>query len=228
MTTAELRRAMGAGIAFAVLFVVGIMTSFGNSPNIKSSDSDAVAAGKFVTKLSDSGARTGILVGAYLLVVAAMLFVWFTRALTHVVDSQLAGQLVGGLGVLGAGAIASGAMVSAAVAGMVSFGSEPVPKDGDIIRVTMEMAFPFLLVVFGLVSAAIAATVALRGATLPRWLRYAAVLAVLGGVFAVIFLPMALVVLWFLALAIIGLTRSDAWSGRPSNLTVPPGAGQRR
>lgn len=210
MKPAELRRAMAAGIAFVVLFVVGIFITFGNSPNVKSSDTDAVAAGRYASKLSDSGARTGILVGAYLLVIAAIVFVWFTRALAELFESQFTGRIVGGLGVLGAAAVAAGAMASAVVAGMVSFGGEPVPKDGDTIRVPMEMAFPFLMVVFGLVSAAIAGTVALRATALPTWLRYAGVLAVLGGIFAVIFLPMALVMLWFLAVAIVGLVRPAA------------------
>lgn len=215
MTPAELRRAMGAGIAFVVLFVVGIFTSFGNSPNIKSSDSDAVAAGKYVSKLSDAGARHGILIGAYLLVLAAIAFIWFTRALGEIVGTPFTGRLVGGLGVLGAAAIASGAMATAVVAGMVSFGGEPVPKDGDIIRVSMEAAFPLLLVVFGLVTAAIAVVVALRGAALPSWLRYTAWLAALGGVFGVIFTPMALALLWFLALSIVLLSRPVA--ARPAS-----------
>jgi hypothetical protein len=210
MKPAELRPAMAAGIAFVVFFVVGIFTSFGHSPDIKSSDSDAVAAGKYVTKLSDSGARTGILVGAYLLVIAAILFVWFSRGLGELFESPFTGRIVGGLGVLGAAAIAAGAMAIAVVAGMVSFGGEPVPKDGDTIRVPMGMAFPFLFVVLGLVSAAIAATVALRATALPTWLRYAGALAVLGGIFAVIFLPMGVVMLWFLAVAIFGLARPVA------------------
>lgn len=213
MTVAELRRAMGAGIAFVVLFVVGIFTSFGNSPNIKSSDSDAVAAGKFVSKLSDSGARHGILIGAYLLVLAAIAFIWFTRALGEIVGTPFTGRLIGGLGLLGAAGIATGAIAGAVVAGMVTFGSEPVPKDGDIIRVSMETSIPFLLVVFGLAVAAIAVVVAVRGTALPSWLRYAAWLAALGAVFGVFFLPMAVALLWFLALSIALLSRPVATRG---------------
>lgn len=208
MTTAELRRAMSAGIAFVVLFVVGVFVSFGNSPDIKSDDNDAVTAAKYVAKLSDSGARAGILVGAYMLVVAALLFVWFSRALTQLVASPAAGRLIGALGVLGAAAIAAGAMASAVMAGAVSFGTEPVPKDGDTIRVVMDLFFPFLFVVFALTSAAIAAVVAVRGQPgLASGLRYSAWLAVLGGIVAVIFLPMALVLLWYLAVAIVVLLR---------------------
>lgn len=210
MTTAELRRAMAAGIAFVVLFVVGVFVTFGNSPDIKSSDTAHVAASKFVAKLSDSGARTGILVGAYILVVAAILFVWFSRALVQLAAPPAAARLISGLGVLGAAAISAGAMTSAVEAGSVSFGNEPVPQNGDAIRVVMELTFPFLFVVFALTSAAIAAVIAIRGQALAAWLRYSAWLAVLGGIFAVIFVPMALVLLWYLAVAIVAIIRPAA------------------
>ena len=211
MTTGELRRAMSAGIGFVVLFVIGVFVSFGNSPDIKDHDSDAVAAAKYVTKLSDSGARTGILLGAYAVILSALLFVWFTRALARMVASPAAAQLIGALGVLGAAAMTAGAMTSAVMAGAVSFGGEPVPKNGDTIRVVMDLFFPFLFVVFALTSAAIATVVAVRGnPSLAAWLRYSAWLAVLGGIFAVIFLPMALVLLWYLAVAIVVLLRPNS------------------
>jgi hypothetical protein len=213
---------MSAGIAFVVLFVVGVFVSFGNSPDVKSHDSDSVAAAKYVAKLSDSGSRTGILIGAYVLVAAALAFVWFSRALTHVVATPAAGRLVGSLGVLGAGAIAAGAMTSAVVAGAVSFGDEPVPQNGDSIRVVMDLFFPFLFVVFALASAAIAAVVAVRSdPALAAWLRYSAWIAVLGGIFGVIFLPMALVLLWYLAIAIAVLTRP---AGPSTAVTAPVAA----
>ncbi len=216
MSISELRRAMSAGIAFVVLFVVGVFVSFGNSPDIKSHDSDSVAAAKYIAKLSDHGARRGILIGAYLLVLAALLFVWFTRALSEVVAAPGAARLIGGLGVLGAAAITAGAMTSAVMAGALEFGDEPMPKDGDTIRVVMDLMYPFCFVVFALVSSALVAVVALRGVGLASWLRYTAWLAVLGGIFAVIFTPMALVLLWYLAVAIVVLVKPARSSGLPA------------
>ena len=67
MKSGQLRRAMAAGIAFVVLFVPGVFLNFGDTPNIKSSDTNAVAAQKWVTELSSSGHRTGLIVSAYLL-----------------------------------------------------------------------------------------------------------------------------------------------------------------
>ena len=82
----------------------------------------------------------------------------------------------------------------------------------DTIRVVMDMFFPFIFVVFALASAAIIATIAVRGkeSGLPTWAVYTAWLGVLGGIFAVIFLPMVLVLLWYLAFAIAGLVRPPA------------------
>lgn len=209
MNQAEFRRSMSAGVAFVVLLVVGVFVGFGNGPTIKRHDSDATAAAKYVHTLSSSGHRTGILVGAYLVLLAGLAFVWFSQGLRSLVSTVAAGRLIAALGVLGAAALTAAAMTSAVVAGAVSFGHEPVPHDGDSIRVVMDLTFPFIGVVFALVSAALVATIAIRGrvGALPTWLRYAAWLAVLGAIFAVIFFPILLLLLWYLVVAIIGVAR---------------------
>jgi hypothetical protein len=82
------------------------------------------------------------------------------------------------------------------------------------------MSFPFLFVVFGLVSAAVIGAIAIGGSragVLPRWLAYTAILGVLGGVFGAIFLPMVLPLLWFLVLAIIGLRAAGATPAAPQH-----------
>lgn len=204
---------MGAGIAFVVLLVVGVLIAFGNSPNIKSHDSDAVTAAKYVAKLSKSSNRTGILVGAYMMILAALAFVWFTQGLRTRLSSVAAGRLVGAFGIVGAAGVAASAMVLADVAGAVSFGHEKVPADGDTIRVVMDLGFPFVAVVWGLASAALIAVIAVAGSAgsgLPAWISYAGWLGVLGAIFAVIFLPILLPLLWFLIVAIYGLVRPNA------------------
>ena len=213
MTAAQFRRSMAAGIAFVVLLVVGVLVSFGNSPDIKSKDDDAATAAKYVNALSSHTHRTGILVGAYLVLLAALAFVWYTQGLRARLDdvagSRAAGRRVAALGVLGAAALMAAGMANAVMAGAVEFGGDKVPHDGDTIRVVMDMFFPFIFVVFALTSAAIIATLAAyaRAAGLPAWLGYTAWLAVVAGIVAVIFLPMVLVLLWYLAVAIAGLAR---------------------
>ena len=214
MTVEQFRRAMAAGVAFVVLIVAGVVIAYDNTPNIKRHDSDAVAAAKYVHKLSSSSNRTGIIVGAYLMILAALAFVWFTQGLRMRAGSVAAGRLVSALGIFGAVAVAASAMFIANVAGAVSFGHEKVPN-GDVIRVMMDLSFPFIGVVFALASAAIIATILVtgRGAGLPAWITVGGWLGVLGGIFAVIFLPIVLPLIWFLIVAIFGLRRPVAGDG---------------
>src|SRR5205814_6805194 len=129
----------------------------------------------------------GILIGAYLVILAGLAFVWYTQGLRARLASVPAGRLVAALGVLGASALTAAAMTNAVMAGAISFGDEKVPKDGDTIRVVMDMFFPFIFVVFALASAAIIASIAIRGkeSGLPASVVYTAWLGVLGGIFAV-------------------------------------------
>lgn len=215
----EIRRAMAAGVAFVILFVVGVFEFFGNAPSIHKHESDAVAAAKYVAKLSSSGHRTGLLVAAYLFILAGLAFVWFALGLQARLTSTMAGRFVSALGVLGAAAMAAAAMAIAGVAGAVTFGHQPVPQDGDTMRVVMDLAFPFLFVVFGLVAAALIATIAVagRGSGFAGWQVNLAWLGALGALLGVIFLPMVLALLWFLAIAVSGTTSPAGSSPEPAS-----------
>jgi hypothetical protein len=210
VTRTQVRRSMIAGIGFVVLFVVGVFVTFGNSPDVKSKDSAATVATKYVTNLSSSSHRTGILIGAYLIVVAALLFVWFAHGLRAHLAPGPAARIVTSLAVIAASAMMAAAMASAAWAGDVSFGGDPVPRNGDAITAVANLFFPLLFVVFALTSAAIIGIVAVgaRRSGLPAWLFFTAWLAVLGAIFAVIFLPMVLPLLWYLAVAITLILKS--------------------
>jgi hypothetical protein len=213
MSIGQRRRAMVAGMAFVVLFVAGVIINFGDTPEIKSSDTAASAAQKWVGELSQSNHRVGILISAYLLILAAIAFVWFCNGLREwLVPSPAAGRLISSLGALGAGAISVAALVGGAgIAGAVEFGENPLPQNGDAIRAVAELFFPFLFVVFGLVSAAIIGTLAVsatRSADVPRWLAYAGWLGVLGSIAGVIFIPFVLPLLWYLVVAIVGFARA--------------------
>lgn len=141
---------------------------------------------------------------------------WFCNGLRNRIDdmagASIAGRTIAGLSAVGAAALASAGMVSADIPGSVSIGSDPMPTNGDVAREIGNLVFPFIYVVFALVSAALIATVivtAKRTGALPSWLVYTGWLAVLGGLGAVIFLPMILVALWYLALAIFSVATSS-------------------
>jgi hypothetical protein len=209
VNASQRRRAMGAGIAFVVLFVAGVIVTFGNSPESKSSDTPLRAAHRWLEYLSSSGHRTGLIVGAYLLILAAIAFVWFANGLRDWLAPDAAtGRMMSSLGVLGASAIAIASLVGGAgVAGGIAFGNEPLPISGDAVRVLAEIFFPLLFVVFGLVSVALIAIVAVlspRDGRAPGWVAYTAWLGALGALFGVFFFPMIVALLWYLAVAIAG------------------------
>jgi hypothetical protein len=161
-------------------------------------------------------------VSAYLLILAGLAFVWFTIGLRAWLAPNLPlGRLTSNLGVLGAGAMAAAAMSGAVVAGAVSLGEEPLPQNGDAIRVTMGLFYPFLFVVFGLISAALIATAVVairRSGILPRWVIYTGWIGVLGSLAGVLFFPMVLPLLWYLVVSIVGFTRGSP----PAAVMSPP------
>jgi len=214
MRTSAFRRSMVAGIVFVALFVVGVFMT-NDAPSTKSSDSADAVAQKWVAWLSTKSHRTEHLIGAYLLILAALAFVWFCLGIRERLETAGArevvlGRFVSAMSVLGAGAMAVAAMTAAVVPGAIEFGGEKGPTNGDATHWIMDLTFPFLFVVFGLVSAALIAAVVvgtMRTGAFPSWVTYTGWLAVLGAIAAVIFLPMALPLLWYLGVAIAGIAR---------------------
>lgn len=209
---------MVAGIAFAVLTFVGVTMQFGGLPDYDGSkDSTAVIAEKVHKALASSGNRTSVIVGAYLLVIAAVCLVAFTaglraRLLAEDPDRTVAASLVSGCGLFAAAALAFDGALNAAVPGSISFGNDPVPADAsaDSVRFMTQLGTPLLFLVFGLTIAALVATMsvaALQTGVLPRWLGYAGWLGVLGGVLTAPAGPLLLILplLWAIAVGVVGL-----------------------
>jgi hypothetical protein len=196
-----------AGIAFVVFFVLRFV--FLNTP-----DSDAPVR-EWTEHFQDSGDRTLSILGGYSMALAGLAFLCFVWAVRgrlrrSEVDPHGLSTLAYGSGlVFVAMLFASGAAMTT-VAASVEFGDNPVP-DGEFARQFENLGFGLLLLyAMFAVAVCIAATSgsALRTGVLPRWLVIAGfVVAVLVGVFGVIFLPMILLVLWVLAVSIVMLLR---------------------
>lgn len=229
------RRSMVAGVVFVVLFVAGSVLSLANSPDPSSTHSPAAAAQKYVSYLSDSGHRAGLVIGAYLLIIAGLAFIWFTLGLRdRLGQHSMNGRLVASLGVFGAVALAAAGMCMAGTAGSVSLGGEPMLADGNAIRVVLDLVFPFVFVVFALAGAAvigIVSTAALQGHGWPRWVGWFGAVAVLGSVLGVLLVPYVVPAAWFLVVAITGAGASvplpdqrtdaaDAGAGSPQRRSV--------
>lgn len=210
LTLGQWRRAMAAGIVFVVLFVAGVLLTFGNSPDIQKKDCQAGAAAKFEHYLSSSGHRTGLVIGAYALIIAGLAFLALTQSLRTYLPSDAYGRrMLGSLGTIGAVIVAVAGILNATVAGAVSLGNEPL-AGGDATRVLMDTFFPLLFLGFGLVSALLIGIITFairRERELPSWLGWTGAIAVLGALGAIEFVPFFLTLLWFLAVSIVGLFR---------------------
>ena len=193
---------MLSGIAFAVLFVVGILLG-SDSP-----DSDAPDA-EWVAWFDDSGNRTLQCVSLFLMVLAALAFVVFITGLVRRLRAEStvhdgAAQVAHGAGLLLSAAIAIGGVAINQISGAIEFGDLPTPS-ADILRTAEQLGYGIVLVVGGWCAAltVAAASIAARGTTvLPRWLATAGFVAAVILVFSVIFIPMAVLPLWVLAVAI--------------------------
>jgi hypothetical protein len=135
------------GIAFAVLFVAGFLV-FPTPSSNKAKDTL-----KWQQWWNDSGHRTAAIIGAYLMVLGVLAFVWFAWNLRLRLRDREGLQDLGGLmfafGALFAGIGFVAILVRAAVAGARQFGSTPVPA-GDFARQFDQLGFGLLLLAGGL------------------------------------------------------------------------------
>ena len=132
-----------AGILFAILFVVGFL--FAGS--IDTSESDP----KIISDVKDSGTQTFIIVGAYLMAVAAVLLLCFAARLRTLLGEAEGGrETLAGLAFVGGSVCATlivvGAFAFAAVPAALVFGSSPDPTSADAARYIPQFGFGIVLV----------------------------------------------------------------------------------
>jgi hypothetical protein len=191
---------MVAGVAFALLVFFGASSMFSSTPETKKSDTAAQVAQKWATWIGDSGHRDSVIVGSFLLVLAAIALIWFASAIRGRLTN--AGSPLMGFAVLAAVGLAAGTAGPLALVGGHAFGSEPLTTDGNVIWL--------LFVVFGLGCSAFIATVLVTGrGVLPMWLVVSGWIAVVAGLLGILFITMVVVLLWFLAAGIYGAVRPD-------------------
>jgi hypothetical protein len=203
-TTAPVRRraAAWAGIAFVPLFV---FAAFMVEPG---PDSQTASDAKITAWYSDSANRTASLIGAYLLVVAALTFLAFVAGLHERVRAARSGfpvayRFMAWTGLLTAGLFIVGAMQFVGIIGNISFGDTPVPQ-ADLLR--QNIGYPFVFVAGALVAAAFiatAATLAARVGLFRTWQIWASYVLAVVLVFAVIFTLMAALPVWVLGTSIV-------------------------
>jgi hypothetical protein len=193
------------GVAFVVLFVVGFIV-FSTPTNNKDT-------AKWQGWWADSGHRTAAIIGAYLMVLAALAFVGFIWSLRRRVPDS--GGLMITFGSLFAAVVMVSTMVRATIPGSKQFGSTPLPAGAlaaDFARQFDQIGFGLLLVAGALTAGAFTAVAshsARRHAILPGWLTMAGYVVAVLQLAGALFLPFVVFVLWVLVVSIV-LLRHDA------------------
>jgi hypothetical protein len=196
------RWTMLAGIAFAVTFVVGMILGR-DTPDYDESDA------AWTEWFDDGGHRAQQIVSLFLLTIAALAFVVFIVGLVRVVRSQAlavhsAAQVAGGAGLILAASIAFGGVAINQMSAAIEFGDLPLPS-AELLRTAEQLGFGLLLVSGGLFAALTVASVSVaarRTAALPQWLVTAGFVCAVILLFGVLFIPMAVLPLWALAVSI--------------------------
>ena len=202
------------GIVFVVLFVAGFVV-FPTPDSGKAKDTI-----KWQRWWLDSGHRTGAVIGAYLMVLGLLAFIWFLSSLRDRLGAR------GGLAVtFGSVFVAIGlvsTLMRAAVPGGRVFGDIPVPA-GDFARQFDNLGFGLLLVAGALAAGAfVIATsyLARQGGLLPGWLTIAGFVVGVVQLAAAFFFPLVLFVLWVLVLAIVLLRQGATGGGTAAPATT--------
>ena len=196
------------GIVFVVLMVVGSIF-VGDLPDADASEQE------IADYLADSDNHTRNIVGAYLWVLGALMFLWFLIRLRSDLRRAEGGtgalsNLAFGAGVAFTAVWMASAAAFASVAYAVALRDAPV-ADPDLVRVLPPMGRLMLLWAgfAGLLLLLAAAAVILRTGVLPRWLAWLAVIAAIALLFDLIYGTIFPFWTWVLIASIVMLVRRE-------------------
>ena len=187
------------GIAFSVLFVVGEF--------IQPSPKDMKDVNEWAQLWNSSSNRTKQILGAYLVVVGLLAFIWFASKLRSALGDGAGMMLTFGSVFAAMGMV--GTLIATTIAGNKAFASAPVPSGSFSQQLNGVGAG--ILVVPGALAAgvfvAIASYLARRNSVLPGWLTIFGYAVAVLQVVAVVFIPLLLVPIWVLITSIVLLRR---------------------
>jgi len=204
-----------SGIVFAVLFLASLFV-----PDLPSG-SDANAS---------SGARSSVIITAYLMGLAGIAFLGFLASLYRGLreaegEAGTLATLALAAGVLFVAMLYASGSAWAAVPAGIEFGQEPQPTSDVAIWLT-QLGFGTLLV-YGMFAAivvvVVTSTLALRTAILPRWLAWTGFVCALLLIFGVFYMPMIALPIWAIATSVAMLRRPVLRTERAAQ-TVPTAA----
>jgi hypothetical protein len=196
------------GVAYVVLFVIGVILIFGNSPDSGS------APAKIIAYYSDSGHRTEMNIGWLVAGLGIFFFLWFLSALRQTVR-RLEGDDGFLTGVTSMGGVIYAALTLAAIA--VDDGIRTMSDDTyhhQVFPGIIHAADDASWVLHasggaGLGAMIIAASLAgLRAGAVPRWAGWLGIVAGIISLALIIFFPWFVAAIWILVVSIGMFVRS--------------------
>jgi hypothetical protein len=208
--TAWSRWAPISGIAFVAMYVVGMIVS--RTPD--SSDPAQTIAAYYPDSKSH---RVSMIVAMYVLIGAAMLFLWFLSGLRSRLraaegEDRTLSTLAFGAGVVFVVFLSIGAIALASVPASMSFAENHVAVGADTIEILMSLGYGAILV-GAMLSAAVmifaVSVLTLRTAVLPKWSAWVGLLAAIALLFAVVWIPQVALLIWMLCVSGAMLARRE-------------------
>ena len=212
-----------SSVGFAVLLVAGFVLSMGTYPeDSKAPDAD------WIKVITNSGDRAKIIIGAYVLCAAGLLFLWFASALRTAFESELTtprvlASVAATSGIVFVTLLLVGGLTLAAVPGSISFGDAPVPA-ADFVRQLTQLGTGILLAPGSLVAAVFVASTSRLGAMTGLFSRLVTVVGYIAAallVFGALFLPFLALPIWAIVAGVSVAHRPVPASATATELPTP-------
>jgi hypothetical protein len=197
-----------SGIVYVVLFVLAFILT-GDSPQASDSDSE------IVSYYGDSGNRNKEIAVFFLIIAAALFFVWFLahlRGRLRTVEGEP--QSLSALA-FGSGLVSAALLIGAACIGIgpsfTMMDANEFTLDPNLARFTGDTSYLFLVGSTIIAAGLIAATsvLAIRTSVLPTWLGWIGLLVAVAALFAVFWIPIMVYLGWVLVVSIALIARPE-------------------
>jgi hypothetical protein len=191
-----------SGIAFVVTYVVGMIL-------VRTPDSNDPAETIAAYYADSKSHRVQMIVAAYILIAAGLLFLWFLSCLRSRLRAAEGGvgtlsALTFGAGAVFVGLLSVGALALAAVPGGISFGENSDIFEAGTIQTAQSLGWGAILI-GGMLSAAVmiftTSILTLRTQALPKWSAWVGFLAAIALLFAVVWIPQIALLIWALCVS---------------------------
>jgi hypothetical protein len=203
-----MKRSSLAGVgalAFGVLLIVGLVVE--NAPGGSYSATD-------VADYVRSGHRPLVFVALYLGALGVVGLVFLLARLRAAIADQAPASVFWGLGLTAAGAITAGYALTAAVPIAMGYGGKGVTLDAPVTYVFSESGWAIMTGGCILLGSALL-TFARTAVSVPGWVRWSTVVAGLAAIASAAWFPLALLILWALAIGIWLLAARPAPTAAP-------------